>query len=91
MFIEDGTTLRIYIYGDHAKGNIRFEGDGSPKNSYLNSQVMKNLSFDYELNAPEFLGQLKDLIQEQFHYLDTMGFDAAFTEDGTEPDQVFHL
>lgn len=80
LFIEDGTTLRIYIYGDHAKGNIRFEGDGSPKNSYLNSQVMKNLSFDYELNAPEFLDQLKDLIQEQFHYLDTMGFDAAFAE-----------
>ena len=26
LFIEDGTTLRIYIYGDHAKGNIRFEG-----------------------------------------------------------------
>jgi len=46
----------------------------------LNSQVMKNLSVDYELNAPEFLGRLKDLIQEQFHYLDTMGFDAAFTE-----------
>ena len=80
LFIEGGTTLQIYIYGDHAKGNIRFEGDGSPKNSYLNSQVMKNLSVDYELNAPEFLGQLKDLIQEQFHYLDTMGFDAAFTE-----------
>ena len=46
----------------------------------MNSQVMKNLSFDYELNAPEFLDQLKDLIQEQFHYLDTMGFDAAFAE-----------
>lgn len=29
LFIEDGTTLRIYIYGDHAKGNIRFEGDGT--------------------------------------------------------------
>ena len=28
LFIEDGTTLQIYIYGDHAKGNIRFEGDG---------------------------------------------------------------
>ena len=41
---------------------------------------MKNLSFDYELDGPEFLGQLKDLIQEQFHYLDTMGFDTAFTE-----------
>ena len=54
LFIEDGTTLQIYIYGDHAKGNIRFEGDGSPKNNYLNSQVMKNLSVDYELNAPEF-------------------------------------
>ena len=58
------------------------KGDGS-KNSYLNSQVMKNLVFDYELNAPEFLDQLKDLIQEQFHYLDTMGFDAAFCRDGT--------
>ena len=58
LFIEGGTTLQIYIYGDQAKGNIRFEGDGSPKNSYLNSQVMKNLSVDYELNAPEFLGQL---------------------------------
>ena len=80
LFIEDGMTLRIYIYGDHAKGNIRFEGDGAPKNRYLNSQVMKNLSFDYELDGPEFLGQLKDLIQEQFHYLDTMGFDTAFTE-----------
>ena len=80
LFIEDGTTLRIYIYGDHAKGNIRFEGDGAPKNCYLNSQIMKNLSFDYELDGPEFLGQLKDLIQEQFHYLDTMGFDTAFTE-----------
>ena len=77
LFIEDGMTLRIYIYGDHAKGNIRFEGDGAPKNRYLNSQVMKNLSFDYELDGPEFLGQLKDLIQEQFHYLDTMGFDTA--------------
>ena len=80
LFIEGGTTLQIYIYGDHAKGNIRFEGDGAPKNRYLNSQVMKNLSFDYELDGPEFLGQLKDLIQEQFHYLDTMGFDPAFTE-----------
>ena len=28
LFIEGGTTLQIYIYGDHAKGNIRFEGDG---------------------------------------------------------------
>ena len=52
LFIEDGMTLRIYIYGDHAKGNIRFEGDGAPKNRYLNSQVMKNLSFDYELDGP---------------------------------------
>ena len=34
LFIEDGTTLRIYIYGDHAKGNIRFEGNGAPKNRY---------------------------------------------------------
>lgn len=66
LFIEDGTTLQIYIYGDHAKGNIRFEGDGSPKNNYLNSQVMKNLSVDYELNAPEFLDQLKDLIKSSF-------------------------
>lgn len=79
LFIDEGTTLRIYIYGERAKGNIRFEGDGAPKNRYLNSQIMKNLSFDYELDGPEFLNQLKQQIGDRIHYLDTMNFDSAFT------------
>lgn len=40
---------------------------------------MKNLSFDYELDGPEFLNQLKQQIGERIHYLDTMNFDSAFT------------
>lgn len=80
LFIEEGNDLNIFIYGDNARGNVRFEGNGAPKNRYLNSQIMKNLSFDYELDGTEFLEQLRGQIQERVHFLDTMGFDAAFTE-----------
>lgn len=80
LFIGEGNWLNIFIYGDNARGNTRFEGSGAPKNRYLNSQVMNNLSFDYELEGMEFLEQLKEQIQERIHYLDSMGFDAMFTE-----------
>ena len=80
LFIEEGTLLRIYIYGDQASGNIRFEGNGAAKNRYLNQQMEANLTFDYELSGVEFLQQLKGTIQNRIHGLDTMKFDPTFTD-----------
>lgn len=80
LFIESGKSLSIYIYGDHPKGNMRFEGEGAPKNTYLNSLELKNMVIDYELESREFLEQLKEQVLARINYLDSMQFDAAFTE-----------
>lgn len=80
LFIEKGKSLVIYVYGDQARGNTRFEGNGAPKNIYLSSLESKNKSFNYELDGMEFLQQLKEQVDEQVYYLDTMEFDEDFKE-----------
>ena len=80
LFIEDGKSLVVYVYGDHAKGNTRFEGTGASKTIYLNSLESRNKSFEYELDGEEFLQQLKEHVAEQIYYLDTMEFDEAFKD-----------
>lgn len=80
LFIEKDKSLIIYVYGDQARGNTRFEGNGAPKNTYLNSLESRNKSFDYELDGMDFLQQLKDQVEQQIYYLDTMGFDKVFNE-----------
>lgn len=80
LFIEKDKSLVIYVYGDQARGNTRFEGDGAPKNIYLSGLESKNKSFDYELDGMAFLEQLKEQVEEQMYYLDTMEFDEEFKE-----------
>lgn len=80
LFVEKGKSLDLYIYGDHASENIRFEGSGAPKNIYLNCQELRNVSFDYELTERQFLDQLTDQMKVKIHYLDSMKFDSTFTK-----------
>lgn len=80
LYIEPGNSFSIYIYGDHALGNARFEGKGAAKNTYLQQETLNRPQFDYELDEQAFLQQLDEHIARQFHLVDSMRFDTHFSK-----------
>ena len=80
LYIEPGKSFTIYIYGNHACGNARFEGKGASKNIYLQQEMLNRPQLNYELEEQAFLQQLDEHIARKFHLVDSLQFDALFSE-----------
>ena len=78
MFVEEGEDLRVWVYGEHVHGNVRFEGGSAGMCTYLN-EVERGWPMDYELGEEAFVAELEGELARRLERLDSMGFDSTFT------------
>ena len=81
LYLSPGENLEIYMNALNFSGSLYFRGSLGGINSYLKEQEVA-VFFDkdyYTLEEEEFVGKMKDLIDEKTKLLEAKNFDESFT------------
>lgn len=81
LYLSPGEDLEIYVNALNFSGSLYFRGSLGGINSYLKEQEVA-VFFDrdyYALGEEEFVGRMKELIDEKTKLLEAKNFDESFT------------
>lgn len=81
LYLSPGEDLEIYVNALNFSGSLYFRGSLGGINSYLKEQEVA-VFFDkdyYALGEEEFVGKMKELIDEKTKLLEAKNFDDSFT------------
>ncbi len=82
LYLSPGENLEIYMNALNFSGSLYFRGSLGGINSYLKEQEVA-VFFDkdyYALGEEEFVGKMKELIDEKTKLLEAKNFDESFTK-----------
>ena len=80
VYIEPGKNLEIFLKIENWEMEVRFAGDGAPKNEYLNNKTLREFYPDYKTDEAGIVQSLKAWEMKLSGILDSMHFESSFTD-----------